>query len=183
MEAPDQIRYPLGKMPVHENITPEMLNSWFETIGDLPDKLSNLIEDLNPTMENARYREGGWTIRQLVHHMADSHVNAYIRLKLALTEDTPTVKPYIEERWAELNDTFDSQVLLSVKILEGIHGRMYSLLKSMKPEDFKKTYYHPEHKMNFTLGQLAGMYDWHSRHHLEHLKMAKHNYEQGIFLS
>ncbi len=183
MEAINQIRYPLGKMPVYENITPEMLNNWIETIGDFPDKLSNLIEDLNAVMENARYREGGWTIRQLVHHIADSHVNAYIRLKLTLTEETPTIKPYIEERWAELNDTFETPVLLSVKILEGIHGRMYSLLKSMTTEDFNKSYYHPEHKMHFTLAQFAGMYDWHSRHHLEHLRTAKQNYEQGIFLS
>jgi len=183
MEVNDKIRYPFGKMPVYADIPPEMLYDWIETIGDFPDKLKELIKDLNSIMENARYREGGWTIRQIVHHLADSHVNAYIRIKLALTEDSPTIKPYYEERWAELADTFESPVNLSIQILEGIHGRMYSLLKSMNPEDFNRSYYHPEHKMDFSLAQLAGMYDWHSRHHMEHLRMAKQNYEQGIFFS
>lgn len=178
----DKIRYPFGRMPVYDDISSEMLDNWIETIGKLPNDLKNLISDINPSLEMAKYREGGWTIKQLIHHIADSHVNAYIRLKLALTEDAPIIKPYYEERWAELVDTFETPIQLSIQILEGIHGRMYCLLKAMSSEDFKRTYYHPEHKINISLAQLTGMYDWHSRHHLEHIKIAKQNYENGIIL-
>lgn len=182
MEVVDKVRYPFGRLIIFDDITKEMIGRWKITIRDLPVKLKDLLNETDPGFENSRYREGGWTVRQLIHHIADSHINAYIRFKLALTEDTPTIKPYLEDKWAELPDTMNTPIKYSVNIIEGIHARWFELLKSMTEDDFSRELYHPEQRRNLSLGQLTGMYDWHSRHHSEHLRIAMDNHKRGISL-
>ena len=177
METEDKIQYPLGRMPIYEDISMDMIKGWVKTINTLPSKVKTLLTSNDSSFEKAKYRKDGWTVRQLIHHIADSHMNAYIRFKLGLTEETPTIKPYHQDLWAELNDTKKTPIESSIKILEGIHDRWVNLLKAMKEEDFKREVFHPEQQKKLTLGQLAGMYDWHSRHHLEHLKIASKNHK------
>jgi len=127
------------------------------------------IENLDEAQLHIPYRPGGWTIQQVVHHVADSHMNAYIRLKLALTENNPAVKPYDEGAWADLEDTNLVPVNISVTLLHSLHRRMVAVFENMSGTDWQKTFYHPEHKRNIPLWELAVLYAWHSRHHTAHI--------------
>jgi uncharacterized damage-inducible protein DinB len=118
---------------------------------------------------DTRYRPGGWTVKQVVHHVPDSHLNAYTRFKLALTEDEPTIKPYDEAAWAELPDSQQVPIDVSLTLLESLHGRWVSLLRSMKAADFRRGLRHPEHDRVLTLGQMLALYAWHGRHHVGHI--------------
>lgn len=166
------LRFPIGAMPIIENSTEEQRQIWINDLETFPKKLREIAQNLSHIQLATPYREGGWTARQVVHHIADSHVNAYIRFKLALTEANPTIRPYMEDRWARLDDS-NLPIEISLHIIEGIHTRWAYLLRGMTSQDFLRTYVHPEHGKVFSLGAALGMYAWHGRHHIEHIKIIK----------
>ena len=165
----EHLQYPIGRYQKPEHYTPEMIKEWINVLQALPSWMDACIENLDAPQLQVPYREGGWTIQQVVHHVADSHINAYIRLKLALTEDNPTVKPYSEKAWAELADVSLVPVNVSVTLLHAIHRRMVAVLQNMQPSDWERTFYHPEHQRSFPVWEMVAMYAWHSRHHTAHI--------------
>jgi hypothetical protein len=170
MHASDDLRYPIGRMPVlDDEITAQQREEWIRTIEELPKKLRQAVRGFTPDRWDTPYRPGGWTVRQVVHHIPDSHMNAYVRVKLALTEDEPTIKPYDEAAWAELADTRDADPQVSLALLEALHSRWAVLWRSLPEQAFRRTYRHPEHGRLFTLEQVLAMYAWHSEHHLRHV--------------
>ncbi len=165
--------YPIGKYEVPEFITESHINNWKTTIDETPIVIRNLTDGLQNNALNWHYRPHGWTIAQVVHHMCDSHANALIRFKLSLTEDTPTIKPYLEGAWAELGDYDVKYLHYSLMMLEAVHFKFSIILNNISLNDFhKKSYFHPESHKNFTLGEALGLYDWHSRHHTQHIRQA-----------
>jgi uncharacterized damage-inducible protein DinB len=161
-------RYPIGRfspVPYDEKTKESLLSD----ILFLPRQLEYSILNLDEAQLNIPYREGGWTIRQVVHHVADSHMHAYIRFKLGLTEDQPTIKPYMEERWAVLPDTVSTPINISLTLLHALHHRWYELLKQMDRAQWDRTVVHPQHGKIFTLWQLLGTYAWHGKHHTAHI--------------
>jgi len=176
----EKLKYPEGRFIKPENITKELINEWIKEIELLPYKLKVLTVKLMEYELGWRYRPGGWTIQQVGHHIADSHMNSFIRFKLTLTENVPTIKPYFEERWAELPDSTDVPISASIKILEGLHARWTHLLRSLNSEDLKLTFSHPERGRQITLGENLALYAWHSNHHLAHIRQAlEHHGEWG----
>ena len=163
----ENLSYPIGKFDKNFEFTTETQQKFTDDISELPNKVKEAIENLNDEQLDTPYRPGGWTVRQTVHHIADSHFNALIRFKLALTEDTPTIRPYYEDRWAELADNF-LPIESSLKIIEGLHLRWTTLLHSMSEDDFQKKLIHPE-TGEWTLGKMLGLYAWHGRHHTAHI--------------
>lgn len=139
------------------------------TIKSFPTQIFTAVSPLSVAQLDTPYRPGGWTVRQLVHHCADSHMNAFIRFKLALTESNPTIKPYEEALWANLADA-SLPIESSLAIIKAIHMKWGVILDSMEPEDFKKTYFHPEKKRSQELEEITLMYAWHSQHHLAHVQ-------------
>jgi uncharacterized damage-inducible protein DinB len=164
----EDLRYPIGKYE-RQTFSEVLWKEWLRDIQFLPQHLENAILDLDKGQLETPYREGGWTIHQVVHHVADSHMNAYIRFKLGLTEDNPTIKPYDEAQWAVMEDTMTLPVNISLTILHAMHTRWTVILKSMKREELDRTVYHPEYKKEFTLWDLLGLYAWHSKHHVAHI--------------
>lgn len=162
-------KYPIGKFKIPETITSEAIQEAIFQIKLFPVNVFSAVSRLSVAQLDTPYRPGGWTVRQLVHHCSDSHMNAFIRYKLALTEDNPTVKPYDEAVWANLAD---SALVIepSLAIIKAIHFKWGVLLDSMKPEDFKKTYFHPEKNRSQSLEEVTLMYAWHSQHHLAHIQ-------------
>jgi len=153
-------------MPAH--VTASARTEAIREIAATPEKLREAVKKLNDTQLDTPYREGGWTVRQVVHHVADSHMNAYIRLRLALTEAEPTIKPYEEGAWAKLEDAEHAPVEVSLRLIDPLHERWVRLLRSLKESDFAKTLRHPEHGVR-TLDWLAMLYAWHGRHHTAHI--------------
>ena len=137
----------------------------------MPKSIVSVTNNLSEIELNYKYRPDGWTIKQVVHHCADSHINSIIRFKLALTEDTPTIRPYFEDRFAELND-YRETIDTSVSILNGVHKKLGILLKNLSKEDLKREFVHPEHGKHFSVEETIGVYAWHSNHHLAHIKKA-----------
>ena len=164
----EDLKYPIGKYEV-QPFSPEHLREWLQDIKDLPHHLENAVLNLDEDQLNTPYREGGWTIKQVVHHVADSHMNAYIRFKLGLTEENPVIKPYDEAKWATMNDVRELPGNISLTLLHALHLRWYSVLQTLTKEEFGRTVYHPEHKAEFLLWDLLGMYAWHSKHHVAHI--------------
>lgn len=171
METLESLRYPVGKFNMQANITQEMVKGYMNTLSKLPGQMAEVWNSLSVTQRNMPYREGGWTISQVVHHVADSHMNAYIRTKMAVTEDHPTIKPYKEELWAQLPDMSHCSPDVSLQLITAMHRRWVSLLENLNESDFSRTYYHPENKREYTVNELLCLYDWHSRHHLAHMKL------------
>lgn len=163
----EDLKFPIGKFDRNVNVTKEIRNRFIETIENYPDFLYEEIKNLSDDRLDTPYRPEGWTVRQLVHHIADSHMNAYIRFKLALTEDEPTIRPYFEDRWAEIDDS-KMPIDVSVKIIRGVHERWTAILHSMSDENFGRKLFHPD-SGEWTLEKMLGLYDWHSRHHLAHI--------------
>lgn len=164
-------RYPIGTFQLEGDITKSLTNQWIEEIASLPEKVREAVSGLSEEQLDTPYREGGWKIRQVVHHIADSHMNAYIRFKLALTEENPTIKPYEEARWAELEDS-KLPVEVSLTLLESVHVRLVELLNSLNEEELKRTFVHPASGV-VSIEKNIGMYAWHGNHHLAHIKNAK----------
>ncbi len=169
----EDLKYPIGKFKMPSQITNADKKAYISSIANFPKHLQKEIATLKDTQIDTPYRLEGWTIRQLVNHCADSHMNALIRYKLALTEDTPTIKPYKEAKWAELADSIHIPITPALQMLEGIHERWEYLLKSLNDKDFKRTYLHPEHNKVFTLDETTALYAWHCNHHLAHITSLK----------
>lgn len=162
-------RYPIGKFERRDTLTPDERRKAIDTIAATPQKLRDAVRGLSDKQLDTPYRDGGWTLRQVVHHVPDSHLNAYVRLKLALTEENPTIKPIDEAAWAETADSIETPVETSLALLDSLHKRWDVLLRRMKPDDFKRTFRHPEHSGNVSLDWLLAMYSWHGRHHVAHI--------------
>ena len=162
------LRYPIGKFEFAGEITAAQREQWIREIELLPAKLKEAVVGLSEDQLNLPYREGGWKLRQVVHHLADSHINSYTRFKLALTEETPTIRPYYEDRWAELADS-KAEIQVSIALLEALHQRWVILLRSLTEADFQKTFYHPESGATTSLGYNLGIYAWHGNHHVAHI--------------
>jgi len=162
------LRYPIGEFDRSFEVSPSGRAERMATIRDLPQKMRDAIAGLSDEQLDTEYRPGGWTVRQTVHHVADSHANSIIRFKLALTEDeAPTIRPYYEDRWAELGDS-RLPIDVSLAMIDGIHGRWIALMESMSDEEFGKKFIHPE-TGEWTLDAALALYAWHSRHHTTHI--------------
>lgn len=168
----EQLKYPVGKFVNLESITQEIIDSAISEIENFPNLLKTEIENLNEKDFDLKYRPDGWTISQVVHHCADSHLNSYMRFKLALTENVPTIKPYEESLWAELPDS-NLSPLVSLQLLEALHTRWVYLLKTLSEEELNKEFIHPEQSEKISLRRNILIYGWHCRHHLAHIRQAK----------
>jgi DinB superfamily len=164
------LRYPIGKFSFDGDVSDGARAARIADIEAAPAALRQALAGLGDSRLDTPYRPGGWTLRQLAHHVPDSHMNAYVRFKLALTEDAPTIKPYEEARWAELPDTRDTPVEVSLALLDALHRRWAALLRAMRPADFARTFVHPEHGRAMTLDHALAMYAWHGKHHVAHVR-------------
>lgn len=168
----EELKFPVGKFVKPENITKDIVESAISEIENFPNLVKAEIENLEENDLKLKYRPEGWTISQVVHHCADSHINSYVRFKLALTENLPTIKPYEESLWAELPDSKLSP-FVSLKLLEALHGRWVFILKSLSDEDLNKEFIHPEQSERISLKENILIYSWHCQHHLAHIRQAK----------
>jgi DinB superfamily len=162
------LSYPIGKFDFKQTIDPAAIPTLIEQLAALPAEMRHAIGGLGADQLDTPYRPGGWTVRQTVHHVADSHMNSYIRLRLALTESEPTIRPYEQQLWAELFDARTAPVEVSLQLLECLHARWVMLLKSMAPQDFSRTFRHPD-LGTVRLDTNLALYAWHGRHHTAHL--------------
>ncbi|MCL5030436.1 MAG: bacillithiol transferase BstA [Bacteroidetes bacterium] len=164
----EDLRFPIGKFKLESEITNEMIEKYIRDLEEVPSELRKAVEGLTDEQLNTSYRPGGWTLKQVVHHLPDSHMNSFIRFKLAITEEEPTIKPYDEKKWAELNDSMITPVSVSINLLENLHIRWANLLKSFSPKDWKRTYIHPVNGVS-TLERALALYSWHGKHHIAHI--------------
>jgi len=168
----EDLRYPIGKFIAEQTHTKEEVDAFIQRIQSLPEKLETAIQGLSDQQLNTPYREGGWTVRQVVHHVADSHMNAYIRVKWMLTEDTPVIKAYNEKLWAETGEA-KATPELSILLIKALHAKWSTLLKTLDSVQLQKEFIHPDTKKNVALHNLIGMYAWHGEHHLAHITELK----------
>lgn len=162
------LRYPVGPFKFEGPLNEDQRKKFIGEIEETPTRLRDAAKGLSDEQLSTPYRPEGWTVRQVVHHVPDSHLNAYIRFKLALTENQPTIKPYEQALWAELYDTKNTPVEISLTLLEMLHKRWVTLLKSMSESDFKRTFNHPEQGL-VTLERTLSLYSWHGKHHVAHI--------------
>ena len=162
------LRYPVGRCPSKPVLTPDERREGIDAIAQTPARLKSAIAGLSPEQLDTPYRPGGWTVRQVIHHLPDSHMNSYVRFKLALTEDVPTIKPYAEDLWAKLEDVRKTPIEVSLALLENLHERWVILLRSLSDQDFARKFRHPEIG-ELTLGLNLGLYAWHGKHHVAHI--------------
>jgi len=161
-------RYPIGKFTFGGPLSDAQRSAFLDDIEHTPAALRGAVQGLTQAQWGTPYRDGGWTVLQVVHHVPDSHMNAYIRFKLALTEDEPTIKPYMENLWAELGDTQATPPEVSLTLLDQLHDRWGRLLRSIKPEQWKRNFRHPE-MVIVSLEKNLAMYSWHGKHHVAHI--------------
>ncbi|MDZ7605785.1 MAG: putative metal-dependent hydrolase [Cyclobacteriaceae bacterium] len=166
----ERLKYPIGKFVPPDVITPQIIRTWITEIEQLPATLNGTLEGISERALDTPYRPEGWTVRQVVHHLADSHINSYIRFRWTLTEDTPVIKAYNQAEWAKLPDAIFGDVNLSVRLLEAVHARWLVLLKVMTMDDMERSYIHPESNAEFKLSRVVGLYAWHGKHHLAHIQ-------------
>src|SRR5271157_1988711 len=162
------LQYPIGKFIAPASVSPMERNRYIETVASAPARLREAVSGISAIQLDTPYREGGWTVRQVVHHVPESHMNAYVRFKLSLTEDNPTIKPYDEKEWAKLPDVPITPIEVSLQLLAALHARWVDVVRLMQPPDFGRTLFHPE-RGTLTLDQLLAMYAWHSAHHTAHI--------------
>ena len=166
----EQLKYPIGKFDCPNNITQEQINSWISILEHFPNRLKKLVQDLSDSQLDTPYRPEGWTIRQVVHHLSDSHHNSYTRFKWALTEDKPVIKAYYEQLWAELFDTKTAPIEMSISHLKAVHSKLVYLVKGIHVSSLDKAFIHPEGNETVTLKENLGIYAWHSNHHYAHIE-------------
>ena len=171
-EELEPLRFPNGRFTAPEEYTQEVLDDAIAVIASFPQQIRKAVDGLSEEQLNWKYRPDGWNVRQVVHHCADSHMNAFIRFKLALTEDNPTIKPYAQGEWAELSDSNNQPLEPSLQILDGVHARFSNLLSSMDATGYKKTFHHPDWGKSLPLEMNACLYAWHCKHHLGHINNA-----------
>ncbi|MGG4490220.1 YfiT family bacillithiol transferase [Metabacillus idriensis] len=164
------LKYPIGFFHGPEKIEPVHLESWLHELSAAPSRLKAAVLDLSDSQLDTPYREGGWSVRQVVHHVADSHMNAYIRIKLGLTEENPVIRTYEEKEWAELADSKHGEIDVSLVLLESLHKRLILLAATLSESDFNRTFFHPENKTSATLAETFGVYAWHGNHHIAHIE-------------
>ena len=162
-------RYPVGKFQPQNELSVDERIAMIDMIAACPARMREAVAGLDDAQLDTPYRDGGWTVRQVVHHVPDSHLNAYVRLKLALTEETPAIRPYDESEWAKLADVQSTPVEVSLTLLDSLHARWVGLMRTLQPDDFRRTFKHPDHEGTQTLDWLVAMYEWHSRHHVAHI--------------
>ena len=167
-------RYPIGKYETAP-YSEAQKNKWINDLRHLPKDLEMAIQNLDAAQIQTPYREGGWKVQQLVHHIADSHMNSFIRFKLALTEDNPTIKPYDENAWSEMADVQKEPINVSITLIYALHKRWLTLLQNMSDADFEKTLFNPQRRGQLTLWEMLGIYAWHGKHHVAHIKTLKEN--------
>jgi hypothetical protein len=168
----EKLKFPIGEYQKPDAISQNDLDKWITVIEKFPQKIKALTENLTVEQLNWTYRPNGWSIKQVVHHCADSHINSFVRFKLALTEDIPIIKPYEEDRWAELKDGLSNDISTSIKIIEGVHARWVILLKSFGEKELKRQFTHPANNKTSSLDEIIGLYAWHCNHHLAHIEQA-----------
>lgn len=166
-----RLRFPIGPFKKPSIITQEHIDSWINDIRLLPQELRKCASALSSDELNITYRPKGWNTKQIIHHLADSHMNSWIRFKLALTEDTPSIRPYAEDIWAEQTDYQHTPIQLSLDLLTALHARWALLLESLSNNDLKRKFHHPESNQYFTLDENIGIYAWHGKHHLAHIQL------------
>ena len=164
----DELRFPIGRPDLEATVTPDLRRQRIAEIAQAPADLRRAVEGLTAEQLDTPYREGGWTVRQVIHHVPDSHLNAYIRFRQGLVGERPTIMPYDEARWAELPDTQTTPVAVSLQLLEALHDRWVRLLSELTPDQFQRTINHPESGI-LTLDALLGLYSWHGLHHAAHI--------------
>jgi len=169
----EKAKYPIGQFKPSEAIDAGMIERWMTEIAAFPEQLKTAVAGWTDEQLNTPYREGGWTVRQLIHHVADSHMNSYIRFKWALTEDSPTIKAYDEKAWAELPEAKSAPVAISLDLLTALHTRWVMVLKNLSESDLKRYFVHPESGEQIPLDHNIALYAWHSRHHLHHVLQLK----------
>ncbi|RXK50701.1 YfiT family bacillithiol transferase [Aquirufa rosea] len=167
------LQYPIGKFSAPENITPEIRQAWIQTLADFPEKLQEAIKGMSEESLAKPYRPGGWTARQVIHHVYDSHMNSFIRFKMALTEDKPIIKAYSEADWANLPDGNEAPIEWSIEGLKYVHLRWVYLLRTFQESDWKNAYTNPERGITYPLDRALGIYAWHCDHHLAHVLSVK----------
>jgi hypothetical protein len=165
----EKLKYPRGRLSLESNPPKQGLDAWIEEIAALPAQMRAAVKGLSDAQLDTPYRTGGWTVRQLVHHVPDSHMNAYLRTCWTLTEERPTIKPYDQDRWVELPFARTGPIAVPLDLLQALHDRWVPILRSLTPDQFRREYYHPEDARNFALTDLLQVYAWHSRHHLAHI--------------
>jgi hypothetical protein len=165
----EELRYPIGEFAAPDVIDDDQIRVWIEDIENLPAQLRALVDGFDEHQLAKVYRPGGWTVAQVVHHIADSHLNSYTRFKLALTEERPTIRPWDEAAWAELPDARDTDVSGSLDLIETLHARWVEVLRKMEPADFDREFFHPETGATIALRVNLGVYSWHGRHHFAHI--------------
>lgn len=161
-------QYPIGKYEP-KPFSEKQKEEWLLDIKFLPEELERAILNLDKAQLDTTYREGGWTVQEVVHHVADSHMNAYCRFKLGLTEDNPSIKPYVESEWAKLSDVAAIPVNVSVTLLHALHLRFYAAIKDLRDDQWERKVFHPESKREMSLWFLLGLYAWHGKHHTAHI--------------
>lgn len=169
-EALEKLRYPIGHFHAPDHISQVQLRDWIAELEALPTRLKDLVTPLSEAQLQTPYRPGGWTVRQVVHHLSDSHHNSYIRFKWALTEDNPVIKAYNEKAWAELFDTRTAPIGLSLQHLEAIHAKLVYLLRGLDGQALARTFVHPDSGAATSLEENVGRYAWHGNHHLAHIQ-------------
>ncbi|MGE5091258.1 MAG: YfiT family bacillithiol transferase [Bacillota bacterium] len=178
----DDLRFPIGPFTYARPATAEERRQRIAQIERTPEELRAAARGLSAAQLDTPYRPGGWTVRQVVHHVPDSHLNAVIRFKLALTESSPTIKPYDEARWAELGDVAGTPVEVSLRLLHALHERWVVLLRSLAPAEFERTLVHPERNATMTLDEVLALYAWHGPHHTAHITRlrARSGWDAGV---
>ncbi|MFG6687663.1 YfiT family bacillithiol transferase [Mariniflexile sp. HNIBRBA6329] len=165
-----KLKYPIGTFDCPSNITSEIIESWISILEHFPNRLENLIKNLSDEQLNTPYRPDGWTVRQVIHHLPDSHLHSYVRFKWTLTEDKPVIKPYFEDRWAELFDYEAAPIQTSLLHLRVIHEKLVYLIKGLSEDELNKSFIHPEMQSEVVLKKNIGIYAWHSNHHYAHIE-------------
>lgn len=169
----EKLKYPIGKFIAPDNYSPDYILSKIEDISSFPERLKKEVINLTEEQLNTPYRPGGWTVKQLIHHCAESHMNCFIRIKWALTEDNPIIKAYHEDLWAELPDNLTMPIQPTLSLLEGLHFRLAYIMKNLSKSDLEKTFIHPENSAIVSIKQIIGTYAWHGNHHLAHITTLK----------
>ena len=166
----EKLKYPIGKFDCPSKITAHTLDAWISILEHFPNRLSSLVENLSEAQLNTRYRPNGWTVKQVIHHIYDSHHNSYTRFKWAMTEEIPLIKAYNEADWAEVFDYSKAPIELSLRALAALHAKLVFLLKGMSADAFQKEFIHPENEERVSLAENTGIYAWHCNHHYAHIE-------------